>query len=85
MPRAGDAGDSSRTHICPPKSATPYPDAPETKTVPRSDKPELEGSYTLHNTIGKGGFSKVKMGIDVSTGAKVAIKIIDKESIGVCS
>ncbi|KAH6934445.1 hypothetical protein HPB50_024234 [Hyalomma asiaticum] len=43
---------------------------------------ELEGQYTLLQTIGAGAFAKVKLAIHVLTEEKVAIKIIDKCSIG---
>ncbi|XP_022246120.1 maternal embryonic leucine zipper kinase-like, partial [Limulus polyphemus] len=42
----------------------------------------LEGQYTLHETIGTGGFAKVKLGTHVLTGDKVAIKIMDKRLLG---
>ena len=38
----------------------------------------LIGDYILKHTIGKGTFSKVKLGINKNTGEKVAIKILDK-------
>eukprot|EP00794_Sanderia_malayensis_P000605 gene605-1267_t len=37
------------------------------------------GSYLLGETIGEGSFAKVKIAIHVSTGEKVAIKIINKK------
>ena len=37
--------------------------------------------YQIKETIGKGTFSKVKLGINKSTGEKVAIKILDKRKI----
>ena len=37
--------------------------------------------YTIKETIGKGTFSKVKLGINKSTGEKVAIKILEKSKI----
>jgi len=37
------------------------------------------GSYLFGRTIGEGSFAKVKEGIHVSTGGKVAIKIINKK------
>lgn len=39
------------------------------------------GNYELRKTLGKGTFGKVKEGIHLSTGEKVAVKIIDKRSI----
>ena len=37
--------------------------------------------YTIKETISTGTFSKVKLGINKSTGEKVAIKILDKKKI----
>ena len=37
--------------------------------------------YAIKETIGKGAFSKVKLGINKLTGEKVAIKILDKKAI----
>ena len=39
------------------------------------------GDYMIKETIGKGTFSKVKLGINKITGEKVAIKILDKTKI----
>ena len=39
------------------------------------------GDYIIKETIGKGTFSKVKLGINKITGEKVAIKILDKSKI----
>ncbi|KEG06137.1 serine/threonine protein kinase [Trypanosoma grayi] len=39
------------------------------------------GKYQLGKTLGAGNFSKVKMGTDMETGEKWAIKIIDKEQL----
>lgn len=43
----------------------------------------LEGQYDLHETIGSGGFAKVKLATHLLTGEKVAIKIMDKRQLGV--
>lgn len=43
----------------------------------------LKGLYELEKTIGSGGFAKVKLGIHIATGEKVAIKIMDKTALGV--
>ena len=43
----------------------------------------LEGQYELHETIGSGGFAKVKVATHLMTGEKVAIKIMDKKQLGV--
>ena len=45
----------------------------------------LINDYTIKRTIGKGSFSKVKLGINKLTGEKVAIKIIDKKKIKINS
>lgn len=42
----------------------------------------LNGQYTLLETIGSGAFAKVKLAIHILTEEKVAIKIIDKSSLG---
>ncbi|XP_014676706.1 PREDICTED: maternal embryonic leucine zipper kinase-like, partial [Priapulus caudatus] len=42
----------------------------------------LDGLYTLHETIGTGGFAKVKLGVHCLTGERVAVKIMDKKSLG---
>ncbi|OXA42917.1 Maternal embryonic leucine zipper kinase [Folsomia candida] len=44
--------------------------------------PELDNLFKLHETIGHGGFSKVKVATDLFTGGKVAIKIVNKEKVG---
>ena len=46
---------------------------------------ELCGHYLLKETIGSGGFAKVKRAIHLPTGEIVAIKIMDKAALGVCS
>lgn len=42
----------------------------------------LEGHYEVHETIGSGGFAKVKVATHLLTGEKVAIKIMDKRQLG---
>jgi serine/threonine protein kinase len=42
----------------------------------------LDGLYELHETVGTGGFAKVKLATHLLTGEKVAIKIMDKKSLG---
>jgi maternal embryonic leucine zipper kinase len=44
--------------------------------------PELEARYELQETLGSGGFAKVKAAIHKLTGEKVAVKIMNKESLG---
>ena len=39
---------------------------------------EIAGDYLIKETIGEGTFSKVKLGINIYTGQKVAIKILNK-------
>ncbi|KAG9486551.1 maternal embryonic leucine zipper kinase isoform X2 [Eleutherodactylus coqui] len=46
------------------------------------DYEELLKYYELHETIGTGGFAKVKLATHLLTGEKVAIKIMDKETLG---
>ena len=41
----------------------------------------LIGDYIVKHTIGKGTFSRVKLGINKYSGEKVAIKILDKLKI----
>ena len=48
---------------------------------PETVKCKKIGNYILSNTIGKGTFSRVKLGIHLPTQKKVAIKILDKEKI----
>ncbi|XP_054706769.1 maternal embryonic leucine zipper kinase-like [Uloborus diversus] len=42
----------------------------------------LEGQYVLHQTLGTGGFAKVKLATHILTKEKVAIKIMDKSALG---
>ncbi|KAM4014653.1 LOW QUALITY PROTEIN: maternal embryonic leucine zipper kinase-like [Anomaloglossus baeobatrachus] len=46
------------------------------------DYEELLKYYELHETIGTGGFAKVKLATHLLTGEKVAIKVMNKESLG---
>ncbi|XP_063313344.1 maternal embryonic leucine zipper kinase [Pelobates fuscus] len=46
------------------------------------DYEDLLKYYDLHETIGTGGFAKVKLATHLLTGEKVAIKIMDKEGLG---
>ncbi|KAM9213355.1 Maternal embryonic leucine zipper kinase [Leptosomus discolor] len=46
------------------------------------DYEEVLKYYELHETIGTGGFAKVKLGRHRLTGEKVAIKIMDKLALG---
>ncbi|KAL3877262.1 hypothetical protein ACJMK2_034995 [Sinanodonta woodiana] len=43
---------------------------------------ELKGYYHLRETIGSGGFAKVKLAYHALTAEKVAIKIMDKKGLG---
>ncbi|KAF7213022.1 maternal embryonic leucine zipper kinase isoform X2 [Nothobranchius furzeri] len=43
---------------------------------------ELHRYYEVYETIGSGGFAKVKLGRHISTGEKVAIKIMNKKDLG---
>ena len=40
-----------------------------------------KGNYYLEETIGEGAFAKVKLGIHIPTGEKVAIKILNKDHL----
>ena len=48
---------------------------------PNINKHKQIGEYLLLSTIGRGTFSKVKLGLHIPTKQKVAIKILDKEKI----
>ena len=52
-------------------------------SIPFSSSHTLEGQYELHQTIGSGGFAKVKEATHLLTGEKVAVKIMDKKQLGV--
>lgn len=52
-------------------------------SIPFSSSHNLEGQYEFHQTIGSGGFAKVKAATHLLTGEKVAIKIMDKKQLGV--
>ena len=43
--------------------------------------PKTLGDYIIKKTIGKGTFSKVKLGVHKETKQKVAIKILEKSAI----
>uniref|UniRef100_A0A7N8X472 Maternal embryonic leucine zipper kinase n=1 Tax=Mastacembelus armatus TaxID=205130 RepID=A0A7N8X472_9TELE len=43
---------------------------------------ELRKYYEVYETIGSGGFAKVKLGRHILTGEKVAIKIMNKKDLG---
>lgn len=43
--------------------------------------PTQIGHYEIKETIGKGSFGKVKVGIHTPTGEKVAIKVLNKSQI----
>lgn len=46
-----------------------------------NDSENVAGEYVLGETIGKGTFGKVKLGIHLLTGEKVAVKILEKKRI----
>ncbi|KAM4603479.1 maternal embryonic leucine zipper kinase [Polymixia lowei] len=54
---------------------------PVERTEPRGAE-ELYKYYEVYETIGSGGFAKVKLGRHILTGEKVAIKIMDKKDLG---
>lgn len=45
--------------------------------------PELRSMYKIDRKIGEGGFAKVRLATHMLTGEKVAIKIMEKASLGV--
>uniref|UniRef100_A0A672MGZ6 Maternal embryonic leucine zipper kinase n=1 Tax=Sinocyclocheilus grahami TaxID=75366 RepID=A0A672MGZ6_SINGR len=50
--------------------------------MPVESTSELLKHYEVYETIGSGGFAKVKLGIHILTGEKVAIKIMEKKDLG---
>ncbi|CAK6972241.1 maternal embryonic leucine zipper kinase [Scomber scombrus] len=54
---------------------------PVERTEPRWAD-ELHEYYEVYDTIGSGGFAKVKLGRHILTGEKVAIKIMNKKDLG---
>ncbi|XP_053188032.1 maternal embryonic leucine zipper kinase [Scomber japonicus] len=54
---------------------------PVERTEPRWAD-ELHKYYEVYDTIGSGGFAKVKLGRHILTGEKVAIKIMNKKDLG---
>lgn len=58
------------------RHAVSHPSSPVVATqAPATDR--LPG-YSIGNTIGEGGFCKVRMGVHDMSGQQVAIKVIDK-------
>ena len=51
------------------------------KKVKKKEKEYSIGNYLIKRTLGQGTFGKVKLGIYLPTGEKVAIKILEKEKI----
>uniref|UniRef100_A0A3B1K865 Maternal embryonic leucine zipper kinase n=1 Tax=Astyanax mexicanus TaxID=7994 RepID=A0A3B1K865_ASTMX len=50
--------------------------------MPAENASELLKYYEVYETIGSGGFAKVKLGRHILTGEKVAIKIMEKKDLG---
>lgn len=50
--------------------------------MPADNASELLKHYEVYETIGSGGFAKVKLGRHLLTGEKVAIKIMEKKDLG---
>ncbi|XP_066516024.1 maternal embryonic leucine zipper kinase [Hoplias malabaricus] len=50
--------------------------------MPADNASELLKYYEVYETIGSGGFAKVKLGRHILTGEKVAIKIMEKKDLG---
>jgi serine/threonine protein kinase len=40
--------------------------------------PGIIGNYKIHRTLGQGASCKVKLGFEISSGRKVAVKIMNK-------
>ncbi|XP_041837763.1 maternal embryonic leucine zipper kinase [Melanotaenia boesemani] len=55
---------------------------PVERTEHRGGAAELYKYYEVYETIGSGGFAKVKLGRHILTGEKVAIKIMNKKDLG---
>ena len=49
-----------------------------TKKMQASSQKKI-GKYTIMRTLGTGGSCKVKLGLDTSTGKKVAVKIMNDD------
>eukprot|EP00045_Choanoeca_perplexa_P001872 m.22138 g.22138 ORF g.22138 m.22138 type:complete len:410 (+) comp11208_c0_seq2:254-1483(+) len=65
---------NKKTILSPAKLAQQY-----NQHAPHSSHPQLEANgYDVHETIGVGGYSKVKLAVHRSTGQKYAVKIISK-------
>ncbi|XP_071808435.1 maternal embryonic leucine zipper kinase-like isoform X2 [Asterias amurensis] len=47
-----------------------------------SEYDEIRSRYHLKETVGSGGFAKVKLATHIVTGEKVAVKIMDKRALG---
>ena len=46
-----------------------------------SSGPKKIGHYAIGKVIGEGTFGKVKLGVHIYTGEKVAVKILEKDKI----
>lgn len=45
------------------------------------EQPFIIGNYSVGEVLGKGGYSVVRLGTHVTSGAKFALKLLDKENI----
>lgn len=75
---------SNANRAPPPEELQPAEPAADKKRSPRVDAGDQGGtgdifdSYTFREELGRGAFSIVKLAINKETGAKVAVKVIDK-------
>lgn len=53
----------------------------ESKKEPEKVRTKNIGHYVLGKTLGEGTFGKVKLGVHIFTGEKVAVKILEKDKI----
>ncbi|TMW61993.1 hypothetical protein Poli38472_009486 [Pythium oligandrum] len=59
----------------------PPPAKPRSQRSIAAEAGEVVGEYVLGETIGEGTFGKVKLGLHLATGEKVAIKILEKKRV----
>lgn len=76
---------ASNSNPAPPAVASPTVDnvshAPLRKANSTCEAGQIVGEYMLGETIGKGTFGMVKIGLHLITGEKVAVKVLEKSRI----